>query len=62
MKTGSSLVTTHVTELKDMMLRNVTVTARRGRPVILLNNAGKMVASTNAVLGKILIIAELHSC
>ena len=37
--------------LMDMMLRNVTMTARRGRPVILLNNAGKMVAFINAVSG-----------
>ena len=34
--------------LMDMMQRNVTVTARRGKPAILPNNAGKMVASTNA--------------
>ena len=43
---------TLATELKDMMQRNVAVTARRGNPVILLNNAGKMVASTNVVLGR----------
>ena len=34
-----------------MMQRSVTMTASRGNPVILPNNAGKMVASSNAVLG-----------
>ena len=49
--TGLSLVRTLATELMDMMLRNVTKTARRGRPVILPNNAEKMVASSNVASG-----------
>ena len=35
--------------LMDMTQRNVTMTARREKPVILPNNAGKMEAFTNAV-------------
>ena len=38
--------------LMDMMLRSVTRTARRENPVILPSNAEKMVAFTNAVLGR----------